>query len=254
MKLVIITFLLSLVLLSCESDLITVLDEYNTPYEIKAIATNDGILISFFSGILASDFAGFNFYASDTMTSFEQTNDAITNAGGFLPTVSNANHVRELFEFQIPGEFQNGTLYNISVTAYGTNVLATDGFIETRIQTVLPVIPRPEGILSPIIGDGQVDVPNANALASISGSTITPLSPYRVQYFGGQTNFNDIVIITNDDYNSDFDTIAMPIELNSLYVFYNDTQFVKLWVVALSTSSVTFRWALQDNPSLWNGV
>ena len=41
--------------------------------------------------------------------------------------------------------FNNGTLYYLSVTAYGTNELVDKKYIETPISTVCPVIPRPEG-------------------------------------------------------------------------------------------------------------
>ena len=49
--------------ISCSEELITIVDEYNTPYDIYAIPGDNKVSISFWSGIIASDFAGFNIYA-----------------------------------------------------------------------------------------------------------------------------------------------------------------------------------------------
>lgn len=241
------------ILTGCGSDLVTILDEYNPPYNIKAIPTNNGVRISFISGVLASDFAGFNIYISPTLTSFHQTNDALTNSQGFLPTISQNNHVRQLFEIEIPGSYSNGTLYNIAITAYGTNSLAENSFIETKIDVVLPVIPRPE---DPITLTGtNLNIPIAGNIISRVGNTIVPTAPYRIQYFGAQSNFNDIVTITNNDYDNDFDSISMPIALNGLYVLAdNNNILVKLWITDMVGNDITFRWAVQNQANLWNGV
>ena len=250
---IILVLIFAFILTGCESDLVTILDEYNPPYSIKAVPTNDAIIISFISGVLASDFAGFNIYISPTLTSFQQTNDALTNSQGFLPTIFQNNHVRELFEITIPGTYPNGTLYNIAVTAYGTNSLAENSFIETKIDAVLPVIPRPEGSI-PITGNVAINIPGAGIVANRVGNTIIPAAPYKIQYFSTQSNFNDIIIITNNDFATDFDTIPMPTSLNGLYILYNNTSLVKLWITEIAGNDITFRWAVQNQATRWNGV
>ncbi|TKZ15752.1 hypothetical protein EZH24_13865, partial [Brachyspira catarrhinii] len=76
----------------------------------------------FWSGIIASDFAGFNLYVS-TANSFTQPDDAIKNANDTYPTIAGSNHTRTNFIIQLPSTkmaFNNNSLYYISVTAYGT--------------------------------------------------------------------------------------------------------------------------------------
>lgn len=61
MKKVIFFISILFIFISCSNELITVVDEYNPPYGIKAIPGNNSISISFWSGILASDFVGFKY-------------------------------------------------------------------------------------------------------------------------------------------------------------------------------------------------
>ena len=62
MKKIIFLIFILFIFNSCRDELITIVDEYNPPYGIKAIPGNNSISISFWSGILASDFNGFNLY------------------------------------------------------------------------------------------------------------------------------------------------------------------------------------------------
>ncbi len=204
---------ISLLLLSCDSDIILVLDEYNSPYSVTAIPGDSSLSLYFLSGITASDFAGFNFYVNTSGGEFTLYEDAILNDDGGVPTVETNSHVRQFFTYDIPGTYVNGTKYYVSVTAYGTNDLATDGRIETPISSIAEVIPRPEGTLSGIttgIGIASSSVTDGGSSLSfnLTDSTVTPGGSFRIQDFGYQTDFNSIVIVTNNNYSSDFDTIA----------------------------------------------
>lgn len=234
---------------SCSDELITVVDEYNPPYEIKAIPGNNSISVSFWSGVLASDFAGFNIYAG-TSPSFNQPTDAILNSDGGYPTIAGSNHTRSNFTLTIPqgtsGGYQNGTLYYVTVTAYGTNDLISEGYIETRINSVVPVIPRTEGD-SQITGN-NITVNGITQVGTIdtSAGLVTASTGWSVQYFGYQTDFNSVVVVTNMN---GFDSDAV-YSVNGLYIFSNNSALAKVWI----TGASSYRWAYQGNASAWNGV
>lgn len=240
-----IIFLLS----SCNEELITIVDEYNSPYDIKAIASNNAVYIDFWSGILASDFVGFNIYAG-TSDTFTQPDNAIQNANNAYPTIRRGTHTRTNFVIKVPTTsmtFNNGTLYYLSVTAYGTNELVDKKYIETPISTVCPVIPRPEDT-----GSGTTLIANNIQVGTMdpTGGTVTANSGWGVQYFGYQTNFNSIVNITNNT-DASFDSEAV-YSLNGLYVFKQTggNSLAKIWI----TSANGYRWAYQADASKWWGI
>ncbi len=131
--------LFSVTFLSCGGDIIIVVDEYNSPYAINAYAgsASGTIIVEFVSGVTASDFEGFNFYANTT-ENFTLYDDAIRNENGGLPTYPEEPHSRQSFTIEIPDSFTPGTYY-VSVTAFGLNELAPDGRIETAISTIVQV-------------------------------------------------------------------------------------------------------------------
>lgn len=228
---------------SCNEELITIVDEYNAPYDVKAIASNNAVYISFWSGILASDFAGFNLYAG-TAASFIQPDDAIRSSSNTLPVILGSNHTRTNFVIQIPNyTFANGTLYYVAVSAYGTNNLVDKGYIETQITSILPVIPREEGDAT-----GTALIAGGQTVGNITGTTITAAAPWKVQYFGYQTNFNAVVIVTNNA-DSAFDNDAV-YAVNGLYIFKNGNSLAKIWIKSASQ----YRWAYQANASQWWGI
>ncbi|WP_300754413.1 hypothetical protein [uncultured Brachyspira sp.] len=234
---------------SCSEELITVVDEYNSPYDIKAIASNNAIYIDFWSGIIASDFAGFNIYAGTSET-FTQPDNAIQNANNTYPTIISSNHTRTNFVIQVPTTsmtFNNGALYYVAVTAYGTNNLVDKKYIETPISTVCPVIPRPEDT-----GSGTTLIANNIQVGTMdpTGGKVTANSGWGVQYFGYQTNFNSIVNITNNT-DASFDSEAV-YSLNGLYVFKQTggNSLAKIWI----TSDNAYRWAYQADASQWWGI
>ena len=170
---------------SCRDELITIVDEYNPPYEIKAIPGNNSISISFWSGILASDFNGFNLYVG-TSASFNQPDDAIKNSYEGYPTIASSNHTRSNFTLTIPGTYNNGTLYYVTVTAYGTNDLVAEKYIETKISEVIPVVPRAES--------------QNNGGFNIAGtSTVSLTGGGQIRTYGYQSNFNSITVFTNNN-------------------------------------------------------
>lgn len=227
---------------SCSDELITIVDEYNPPYQIKAIPGDNSISINFWSGVLASDFVGFNLYAG-TSPSFNQPTDAILNSEveGY-PTVKVSTHVRSNVTLSIPGTYNNGTLYYVTVTAYGTNELLESKYIETKISSVVPVVPRVEGD-----GTGNTITVNGTQIATINADKITCQAGWQMQYFGIQTNFNAVVVITNNVYRND-----SPYANNGLYIFSNTAQnnLAKVWI----TSAGNYRWAYHSQGNLWAGI
>lgn len=244
MKKIFLLTLFTIFFSSCAEELVTIIDEYNMPYEIKAIPGDNKVSIEFWSGILASDFAGFNLYAK-TSENMNQPDDAIKDSEQTLPTIKGTNHTRTNFTIEIPNyNFVNGTKYFITVTAYGTNELIEEKYIETKINTAVPVIPRPEG--SATITANNIDVTGAGTVATRSGNMINASSGWKVQYFGYQTNFNSVVVVSNMN---GFDNDA-PYLVNGLYIFYNGTALAKVLIGA----NDTYQWAYQAAASSWNGV
>lgn len=245
MKKTIIFIISSIFLLtSCNEELITIVDEYNSPYDIKAIASNNAVYISFWSGVIASDFAGFNLYAGQANT-FTQPNDAIKSISNTFPTIQGSNHTRTNFIIQLPSNFVNGTLYYITVTAYGTNDLVDKKYIETKItpEYIVPVIPRNEGD-----GNGNTLIANGQTLGTINAGKITCSGNWKVQYFGSQNSINNVIILTNHNDNS-FDTDAV-YSINGLYIFKDGNSLAKIWI----KSNNQYRWAYQANASSWWGI
>ncbi|PTY40520.1 hypothetical protein [Brachyspira hampsonii] len=243
----IIIFIIPIIFLfiSCNEELITIVDEYNTPYNIYAIPGNNKVSISFWSGIIASDFSGFNIYVG-TSSNFVQPDNAIKNVQQALPTVASSNHTRTNFIIEIPNyTFNNGNLYYVSVTAYGTNNLVDNKYIETTINSILPVVPRLEGT-----GTGTTLTANTTGVGTMDPNTgkVTPSSGWKVQYFGYQTDFNTVVNVTNNTDDS-FDSEAV-YSINGLYIFKNGNQLAKIWI----TSATSYQWAYQSDASKWWGI
>lgn len=250
----------SLFLLSCETDIILVLDEYNSPYNIVVIPKSNALSVRFLSGVTASDFAGFNFYVN-TSGSFILFDDAIINNAGGKPTIIEENHSREFFNFDIPGTYVNGTKYYVSITAYGTNDLAPDKRIETPISTIVEVAPRPEGTLTGVtgvtIGTTAVTTGGTDLVFNFTATPPTVTSAgvvgdFEIQDFGYQTNFNAVIVVTNNSYPSSFETTA-PLSVNRLYILYDGSTYAKIWVTSISGSTADITWGVQNN-NTWNGV
>lgn len=249
MKKIIFFISILFIFISCSNELITVVDEYNPPYGIKAIPGSNSISISFWSGILASDFVGFNIYIKQGNSSFTQPTDAIKNSLGGYPTVANSTHTRTNFTIQVPptqtGQtYQNGTLYYVTVTAYGTNDLTDTKYIETKINAIVPVIPRTEGN-----GTGNTITANSQTVGTIdkTQNLVTASAGWQLQYFGPQSDFNAVVVITNKNF---YEKDAY--SLNGLYIFSNTGQsaLAKVWL----NSSSGYHWAYHNQASQWNGI
>lgn len=250
MKKIIFFISILFIFISCSNELITVVDEYNPPYGIKAIPGNNSISISFWSGILASDFVGFNIYIKQGNSTFTQPTDAIKNNLGGYPTVANSTHTRTNFTIPIPTNLagvpaiQNGTLYYVTVTAYGTNDLTDTKYIETKINAIVPVIPRTEGN-----GTGNTITANSQTVGTIdkTQNLVTASGGWKLQYFGPQSDFNAVVVITNKNF---YEKDAY--SLNGLYIFSNTGQsaLAKVWL----NSSSGYRWAYHNQASQWNGI
>lgn len=174
MKKIIFLFFILFIFNSCSNELITVVDEYNPLYQVRAIPGDRSIKINFWSGILASDFAGFNLYISTSQT----FTNALLNSSGGYPTIPFSTHARSNITLQFPTTltYSNGTLYYVSVTAYGTNDLAEGGKIETRIDSIIPVVPRAESQ-----GNGNFTITPGTSVSVAAGV---------IQSCGVQSNFN----------------------------------------------------------------
>ena len=211
MKKIIFLFFILFIFNSCSNELITVVDEYNPLYQVRAIPGNNSISINFWSGILASDFAGFNLYISTTQT----FTNALLNSSGGYPTISFSTHARSNITLTFPttgGPYNNGTLYYVSVTAYGTNDLAEGGKIETRIDSVIPVVPRQQQTGTPT---GFTITPNSTVNAPTGGV---------IQSYGVQSNFDAITVFTNNNIT----TTSLSYTEGGIYIASNGTTLYKL--------------------------
>lgn len=211
MKKIIFLFFILFIFNSCSNELITVVDEYNPLYQVRAIPGNASIKINFWSGILASDFAGFNLYISTTQT----FTNALLNSSGGYPTIPFSTHARSNITLQFPTTltYNNGTLYYVSVTAYGTNDLAEGGKIETRIDSIISVVPRPE------------------STTGTTGFTITPNQKVDaaagvIKSYGVQSNFDAITVFTNNNITTTSESYAV----GGLYIASNGSSLYKLWI------------------------
>lgn len=210
MKKIIFLFFILFIFNSCSNELITVVDEYNPLYQVRAIPGNESISINFWSGILASDFAGFNLYISTT----PNFTNAILNERDGYPTISFSTHARSNITLTFPKRagltYNNNTLYYVSVTAYGTNDLAEGGKIETRIDSVIAVVPRPESQTSTGF--------TINAQAQTVSATGV------IQSYGQQTDFNSITVFTNNNITA----TSLSYVVGGVYIASNGTTLSKL--------------------------
>ena len=206
MKKIIFLFFILFIFNSCSNELITVVDEYNPLYQVRAIPGNESISINFWSGVLASDFAGFNLYISTTQT----FTNALLNSSGGYPTISFSTHARSNITLQFPTTltYNNDTLYYVSVTAYGTNDLAEGGKIETRIDSIIPVVPRAESQ-----GSTGFTITPGTSVAAANGV---------IQFYGVQSDFNAITVFTNASSQSQSYAVG------GLYIASNGTNLYKL--------------------------
>lgn len=211
MKKIIFLFFILFIFNSCSNELITVVDEYNPLYQVRAIPGNASIKINFWSGILASDFAGFNLYIH---TNRNLTNALLNSSGGY-PTIPFSTHARSNITLTFPTNAnpQNNNLYYVSVTAYGTNDLAEGGKIETRIDSIIPVVPRPE------------------STTGTTGFTITPNQKVDaaagvIKSYGVQSNFDAITVFTNNNITTTSESYAV----GGLYIASNGSSLYKLWI------------------------
>lgn len=210
MKKIIFLFFILFIFNSCSNELITVVDEYNPLYQVRAIPGNNSISINFWSGVLASDFAGFNLYISTTRNF---TNALLNDSGGY-PTISFSTHARSNITLNFPQSLnlQNDTLYYVSVTAYGTNDLAEGGKIETRIDSIIPVVPR-----------GETTGTTSTGFTITPGTSVAAANGV-IQSYGQQTDFNSITVFTNNNITA----TSLSYVVGGLYIASNATTLYKL--------------------------
>lgn len=238
MKKIIFLFFILFIFNSCSNELITVVDEYNPLYQVRAIPGNESISINFWSGILASDFAGFNLYISDSKTF---TNALLNNSGGY-PTISFSTHARSNITLTFPKRagltYNNNTLYYVSVTAYGTNDLAEGGKIETRIDSIIPVVPRQEQKSTGTITAGSLSITINTTASTISGG--------KIQSYGVQSNFDAITVFTNNNIT----TTSQSYTVGGVYIASNNTDLCKVWI----TSSGNYTYATHSQAYKCNTI
>lgn len=219
MKKIIFLFFILFIFNSCSNELITVVDEYNPLYQVRAIPGDGSISINFWSGILASDFAGFNLYISTTQT----FTNALLNSSGGYPTIPFSTHARSNITLTFPKTggltYNNGNLYYVSVTAYGTNDLAEGGKIETRIDSIIPVVPRAESQ-----GSTGFTITTGTSVAAVAGV---------IQFYGVQSNFNAITVFTNASSQSQSYAVG------GLYIASNQNNLYKLWITSSGNTYAT---------------
>lgn len=229
MKKIIFLFFILFIFNSCSNELITVVDEYNPLYQVRAIPGNASIKINFWSGILASDFAGFNLYISTTQT----FTNALLNSSGGYPTIPFSTHARSNITLTFPTTggltYNNGDLYYVSVTAYGTNDLAEGGKIETRIDSVIAVVPRAESQ-----GTTGFTITTGTSVAAAAGV---------IQSYGVQSNFNAITVFTNNNITA----TSLSYVVGGLYIASNQNNLYKLWITSSGNTYATHSRANQCN-------
>lgn len=229
MKKIIFLFFILFIFNSCSNELITVVDEYNPLYQVRAIPGDASISINFWSGILASDFAGFNLYISTTTT----FTNALLNSSGGYPTISFSTHARSNITLTFPTTggltYNNGDLYYVSVTAYGTNDLAEGGKIETRIDSIIPVVPRAES-------QGSTGFTIDAQAQTVSATGV-------IQSYGIQSNFNAITVFTNNNITATSQSYAV----GGLYIASNQNNLYKLWITSSGNTTATHSRAGQCN-------
>ena len=232
MKKIIFLFFILFIFNSCSNELITVVDEYNPLYQVRAIPGDGSISINFWSGVLASDFAGFNLYISTTR---DFTNALLNNSGGY-PTISFSTHARSNITLTFPKTggltYNNGTLYYVSVTAYGTNDLAEGGKIETRIDSVIPVVPRVETTGT-----------NSTGFTITTGTSVAAANGV-IQSCGVQSNFNAITVFTNASSQS------LSYSVGGVYIASNGNNLYKLRI----NSDGNYTTATHDKANLCNTI
>ena len=240
MKKIIFLFFILFIFNSCSNELITVVDEYNPLYQVRAIPGDASISINFWSGILASDFAGFNLYIH---TNINLTNALLNEKGGY-PTIPFSTHARSNITLKFPTNAnpQNNNLYYVSVTAYGTNDLAEGGKIETRINAIIPVIPRTQ-TTSAVSGTTI----SAGSLTATSNSNRITATNWKIQSYGYQTNFNAVTVFTN----SNNLTNSADYSVGGLYIFSNNTNLVKVWI---TTNGSNYIYATNNKANICNTI
>lgn len=236
MKKIIFLFFILFIFNSCSNELITVVDEYNPLYQVRAIPGNASIKINFWSGILASDFAGFNLYISDSPNF---TNALLNNSGGY-PTIPFSTHARSNITLQFPTTltYNNDTLYYVSVTAYGTNDLAEGGKIETRIDSIIPVVPREQRTSTGKITAGSLSITINTTNSTISGG--------KIQSYGVQSNFDAITVFTNNNITA----TNLSYAVGGVYIASNNTDLCKVWI----TSSGNYTYAFHNKAGECNTI
>lgn len=233
MKKIIFLFFILFIFNSCSNELITVVDEYNPLYQVRAIPGDGSISINFWSGILASDFAGFNLYISDSKTF---TNAILNDKQGY-PTIPFSTHARTNITLEFPKRkgltYNNGTLYYVSVTAYGTNDLAEGGKIETRRDSVIPVVPRQQ----------QTGTPTG---FTITPSTSVSVATGAIQSYGVQSNFDAITVFTNNNIT----TTSQSYTEGGIYIASNGNNLYKLMI----NSSGNYTYATHNKAGQCNTI
>lgn len=238
MKKIIFLFFILFIFNSCSNELITVVDEYNPLYQVRAIPGNESIKINFWSGILASDFAGFNLYISTTKTF---TNAILNDKQGY-PTIPFSTHARSNITLTFPTRtgltYNNGDLYYVSVTAYGTNDLAEGGKIETRIDSIIPVVPRQQQTSTGTITAGSLSITINTTASTISGG--------KIQSYGVQSNFDAITVFTNNNITA----TSLSYAVGGVYIASNNTDLCKVWI----TSSGNYTYAFHSKAGQCNTI
>ena len=229
MKKIIFLFFILFIFNSCSNELITVVDEYNPLYQVRAIPGDASIKINFWSGILASDFAGFNLYISDSQTF---TNALLNDKQGY-PTIPFSTHARSNITVKFPDtSIQNDNLYYVSVTAYGTNDLAEGGKIETRRDSVIAVVPRAESQ-----GSTGFTITPGTSVAATTGV---------IKSYGVQSNFDAITVFTNNNITA----TSLSYVVGGVYIASNGNNLYKLRI----NSSGNYTTATHDKANLCNTI
>lgn len=146
--------------LGCSDNPLAIIDDYNTPSDVRSAPSNAAIVIDFLSANDAVDFLGFNVYISSTSN---MTDARVISNGASLPTFAYLAHTYSNIRLVITNDasvrpLTNGYTYYVAVSAYGTNNYLTrlfqqgyggnqGGVIELMPTALSAAMPRREGVI-----------------------------------------------------------------------------------------------------------
>ena len=116
--------------------------------------------------------------------------------------------------------------------------MAEGGKIETRIDSIIPVVPRQEQTSTGTITAGSLSITINPTTATISGG--------KIQSYGVQSNFDAITVFTNNNITA----TSLSYAVGGVYIASNNTDLCKVWI----TSSGNYTYAFHSKAGQCNTI